>query len=173
MKLRKNSRTHVDKTFDRELNKKLFVEKLNALDNPEKDLFVALKKAGLKVQRNKPYQVTDSGRYRIVDIVCEEKKLFIEVDGYSHKFRKKADRRREAQLLAHNPLFVFMRFTNNQVRNNLKRCVKQVLNFKSKYVKEFKPRVILRKGGVPNEVEPKYFCEFEKIQSQINKLKYS
>lgn len=106
-----------------------FVSKLNAFDNPEKKLFDALLASGFKVERNKPIQINKRGKFRIVDIVLEDKKLFIEVDGYSHRGKEKEDRTREEELLEARPLFSFLRFTNKEVRKSLSACVQRVWSY--------------------------------------------
>ena len=125
-------------TQRREWLKGEFVSKLNALDNPEKKLFDALLVSGFKAERNKPIQVNKRGKFRIVDIVLEDKKLFIEVDGYSHRGKAKEDKIREYELLQARPLFSFLRFTNKEVRRNLSACVQRVWSYIHKTKKHSK-----------------------------------
>jgi very-short-patch-repair endonuclease len=66
--------------------------------------------SGLKFRRQQPIGV------HIVDFVCLEKKLIIEVDGGQHA-NSEEDRRRDAWLQGEG--YVVLRFWNNEVLGNL------------------------------------------------------
>jgi len=65
---------------------------------------------GLKFRRQQPI-----GQY-IVDFVCFEKKIIIEVDGGQHAAEKKKDVKRDEWL--RNQGFTVLRFWNNEVVTN-------------------------------------------------------
>lgn len=68
----------------------------------------------------------------ICDFVCLEKQLVIEVDGGIHKFQKDEDKLREE--IIGDKRFSILRFTNEEVLNNVYRVVseiKNILNTKS------------------------------------------
>jgi very-short-patch-repair endonuclease len=67
--------------------------------------------AGIKFKRQQPI-----GPY-IVDFVCLEKRLIIELDGGQHAFPGVSDVERDAWLLAQG--FTVLRFWNNEVLGNL------------------------------------------------------
>ncbi|MCB0487474.1 MAG: leucine--tRNA ligase [Cyclobacteriaceae bacterium] len=60
----------------------------------------------------------------IVDFVCIEKKLVVEVDGPIHEFQKREDAERE-QIIAHEG-FRTIRFSNNEVLNNTKGVLNKI-----------------------------------------------
>ena len=84
----------------------------NATD-VEQRLWHALRSAALpwKFRRQHPI-----GRY-IVDFVCPERKLAIELDGGQHATRQDADARRSAELAERG--YRVIRFWNNEVTQNL------------------------------------------------------
>ncbi|UPA23002.1 DUF559 domain-containing protein [Candidatus Peribacteria bacterium] len=62
----------------------------------------------------------------IVDFICFEARLIIEVDGEIHKYQQKYDRLREEYLVAQK--FTVLRFTNQEVFDDLERvldCIQQ------------------------------------------------
>ena len=67
--------------------------------------------AGLKFRRQEPI-----GRY-IVDFVCFEKSLIIEVDGGHHRIQVRDDRQRDEWFAAEG--FKVLRFWNNDVLKNI------------------------------------------------------
>jgi leucyl-tRNA synthetase len=60
----------------------------------------------------------------IVDFCCLNKKLIIEVDGEIHKSQKGRDKERENILINHG--FSVLRFTNEQIKNELDLVIKKV-----------------------------------------------
>ena len=74
---------------------------------------------GYKFRRQQPL-----GRY-IVDFVCLEKRVVIEVDGGQHAQQTPEDRERDAWL--QNEGFVVLRFWNNEVLQNC-HAVKEVIS---------------------------------------------
>jgi very-short-patch-repair endonuclease len=74
---------------------------------------------GLKFRRQQPL-----GPY-IVDFVCLEKRLVIEVDGGQHAENANYDTERDAWLRAQD--FVVLRFWNNDVLKNIDSVVEQVI----------------------------------------------
>ncbi|WP_089726760.1 endonuclease domain-containing protein [Candidatus Thiosymbion oneisti] len=73
---------------------------------------------GLKFRRQQPV-----GRY-IVDFICFQKDLIIELDGGQHAERKVADRQREAFLKARG--FRILRIWNNELMNNLEGSLRAI-----------------------------------------------
>ena len=65
---------------------------------------------GVTFRRQEPM-----GRY-VVDFVCYERTLVIELDGSQH-LNSDSDRERDAEMLEHG--FETLRFWNNEVRSNL------------------------------------------------------
>ena len=85
-----------------------------SLTEPERRLWKALRDRrcnGLKFRRQVPI-----GRY-IVDFICLESRLIIEVDGGQHARRRKHDLARTAYLQSQG--FRVLRFWNNEIRENL------------------------------------------------------
>src|SRR5260221_9778649 len=76
------------------------------------------KKLGFKIRRQHAI-----GRF-IVDFVCIEKKLVVEVDGPIHEAQKREDREREHILEGEG--FRIIRFTNDQVLNSLPDVLKKI-----------------------------------------------
>ncbi len=66
---------------------------------------------GFKFRRQVPL-----GPY-IVDFLCVEKKLIIEVDGYSHVFSRRRDERRDVFFMFRD--FKVLRFSNQDVYHNM------------------------------------------------------
>lgn len=123
-------------------NKLRYVNRLNSICNAEKVLFDALLSSGFKVIRNYPIEVYKNGAFRIVDIFFEAKKLFIEVDGFSHRGKEKEDKIREKEILNKCPDFIFMRFTNKEVLTDLASCVERVWMYEPPFKKSFIKEVI-------------------------------
>jgi len=73
---------------------------------------------GLKFKRQKPM-----GRY-IVDFVCLEQRLIIEIDGGQHAEQLDDDRRRDAWLRRQG--YTVLRFWNNEVMQQLDAVLEQI-----------------------------------------------
>ena len=73
---------------------------------------------GLKFKRQKPI-----GRY-IVDFVCIEHRLVIEIDGGQHADRTKYDQRRDDFLRSKG--YTVLRFWNNEVIQQLESVLEQI-----------------------------------------------
>ncbi|MBP9806390.1 MAG: endonuclease domain-containing protein, partial [Candidatus Accumulibacter sp.] len=73
---------------------------------------------GLKFKRQKPM-----GRY-IVDFVCLEQRLVIEIDGGQHAEQLDYDRRRDVWLRSQG--FTVLRFWNNEVMQQLDEVLEQI-----------------------------------------------
>lgn len=73
---------------------------------------------GLKFKRQKPL-----GRY-IVDFVCAERRLVIEIDGGQHAEQVEYDRQRDAWL--RNQGYTVLRFWNNEVLQRVEDVLEQV-----------------------------------------------
>ncbi|MEN8196734.1 MAG: DUF559 domain-containing protein [Pseudomonadota bacterium] len=73
---------------------------------------------GFKFRRQAPI-----GRY-VVDFVCLEKRLIIELDGGQHAIREDADARRAAWLRGEG--FHIVRFWNNEVLEDMDRIVESI-----------------------------------------------
>jgi len=73
---------------------------------------------GLKFKRQKPF-----GHY-IVDFVCMERLLIVEIDGGQHTEQLKYDRRRDAWLRSQG--YTVLRFWNNQVMRQLEGVLEQI-----------------------------------------------
>lgn len=91
----------------------------------EKILWNRLKNSqlGLKFRR----QFSVSGY--ILDFYCPTVKLAIELDGEIHKFKTQYDRHRDQYLEAME--IKTIRFTNDQVTNDLKNVIKKILEYLS------------------------------------------
>jgi very-short-patch-repair endonuclease len=75
----------------------------------------------LKFRRQQPI-----GRY-IVDFVCFEKKLVIELDGSQHLDNEYIDNQRTEELNKNG--FEVLRFTNNEVLNELDAVFEEIMNY--------------------------------------------
>jgi very-short-patch-repair endonuclease len=73
---------------------------------------------GLKFKRQKPM-----GRY-IVDFVCMERRLIIEIDGGQHAERVKYDQHRDAWLRGQG--YMVLRFWNNEIMLQLEEVLEQI-----------------------------------------------
>ncbi len=73
------------------------------------------KMMGYKFRRQVPID------YFIVDFICFEARLIIEVDGEIHKFQQEYDRSREQYLVEQK--FSILRFTNQEVFDDLERVL--------------------------------------------------
>ena len=73
---------------------------------------------GLKFKRQKPM-----GRY-IVDFVCLEQRLIIEIDGGQHSEQVHYDQRRDAWLRSQG--YTVLRFWNNDVMQQLESVLEQI-----------------------------------------------
>ena len=60
----------------------------------------------------------------IVDFLCLQRRLIIEVDGGIHKIRKTHDRERDAYLASQN--YTVLRFTNDEVETNLSMVLSKI-----------------------------------------------
>jgi len=76
---------------------------------------------GLKFRRQAPL-----GPY-IVDFLCVEKRLVIELDGKSHEGRESYDERRTAYLAEHGLLV--LRFPNDDVENDTEDVLRRIADF--------------------------------------------
>ena len=75
---------------------------------------------GLKFKRQKPM-----GRY-IVDFVCMERQLIIELDGGQHAEQMAYDQHRDAWLRSQG--YTVLRFWNNEVMHQLEDVLEQIRN---------------------------------------------
>jgi very-short-patch-repair endonuclease len=75
---------------------------------------------GMKFRRQQPL-----GRY-IVDLVCLDRKLIIEIDGGQHAEQRKKDAARDAWLRTEG--FTVMRFWNHEVLQNIEGVLITILN---------------------------------------------
>jgi very-short-patch-repair endonuclease len=73
---------------------------------------------GLKFKRQKPM-----GRY-IVDFVCLEQRLIIEIDGGQHSEQAEYDQQRDAWLRGQD--YTMLRFWNNDVMQRLESVLEQI-----------------------------------------------
>ncbi|MBZ0091616.1 MAG: endonuclease domain-containing protein, partial [Sulfuricellaceae bacterium] len=73
---------------------------------------------GFKFKRQKPM-----GRY-IVDFVCSERRLIIELDGGQHAEQVRYDRQRDAWLRSQG--YTVLRFWNNDVMQGLESVLEQI-----------------------------------------------
>jgi very-short-patch-repair endonuclease len=73
---------------------------------------------GLKFKRQKPM-----GRY-IVDFICLEKRLIIEIDGGQHAEQERYDQQRDVWLRSQG--FTVLRFWNNEVMQQLESVLEQI-----------------------------------------------
>ena len=60
----------------------------------------------------------------IVDFICRQLKLIIEVDGYSHNFKYDDDLHRDKILEEHG--YTVLRFTEFEVRNDLQNVIRNI-----------------------------------------------
>ena len=60
----------------------------------------------------------------IVDFICIEKKLIIEIEGYSHDGKEEYDKNREEYLKVAG--FRVLRFTNDDATNNWEKCTTEI-----------------------------------------------
>jgi very-short-patch-repair endonuclease len=87
------------------------------------------KKLGYKFLRQKPlrFYVGKKLKYFIADFYCRELKLVIELDGKIHLNQKEYD---EARSHIINQMgFTVLRFTNEQIFNNIQECINAILLF--------------------------------------------
>lgn len=75
---------------------------------------------GCKFRRQEPI-----GNY-IVDFVCFEKKIIIEVDGGQHAIESREDKERDS--LLKNDGFLILRFWNNEVLQNIEGVLEVIRN---------------------------------------------
>ncbi|HEX5336886.1 MAG TPA: endonuclease domain-containing protein [Gallionella sp.] len=73
---------------------------------------------GLKFKRQKPL-----GRY-IVDFICTERRLIVEIDGGQHAEQVEYDRQRDAWLRGQG--YTVLRFWNNEVMQQLEAVLEQI-----------------------------------------------
>jgi very-short-patch-repair endonuclease len=81
----------------------------------------------------------------IVDFICRKLKLIIEIDGYSHQFKYDKDIERDEQLKKLG--FSVLRFTEQQVRNDLQNVIRGIESF----VRDQSPDPLLQ-GGKKNDI---------------------
>lgn len=72
----------------------------------------------------------------IVDFVCYEKKLVIELDGSQHLENEKTDNPRTEELNING--FEVLRFTNDEVMNEINAVIEEIINYCEKK-KDFHP----------------------------------
>jgi very-short-patch-repair endonuclease len=90
---------------------------------PERRLWKALRDrrlAGLKFVRQAPIEPY------IVDYVCREKKLIVELDGESHRDRGDYDRRRETYLQDHR--YALLRIANDDVLDDIENVLAAIVS---------------------------------------------
>jgi type I restriction enzyme M protein len=95
----------------------------------EKMLWAALRHrqlGGLKFRRQHP--VASS----ILDFYCHEKRLAIEIDGGYHQHKDVQERDRYRQELTENYVIRFIRFTADEVEENLPEVLKNILSAANK-----------------------------------------
>ncbi|MBI3331862.1 endonuclease domain-containing protein [Candidatus Peregrinibacteria bacterium] len=73
---------------------------------------------GLKFRRQFPI-----GKY-VVDFMCLDSRLAIELDGNSHQFREKTDMKK--QIFLEQQGFTLLRYSNNQIKFNLEMSLVQI-----------------------------------------------
>ena len=74
---------------------------------------------GYKFKRQVPI-----GKY-IVDFICVERRLIVEIDGAKHRDRRRYDKERDAFLSSHG--FHVIRFWNGEVLDRTDKVLKRVL----------------------------------------------
>ena len=79
-----------------------------------------LRKSSMKFRRQRPID-----RY-IVDFYCAQSKLAIEIDGESHSTKNAPDYDRSRTELLNNFGIEVLRFSNDEVRNNLEGVCQQI-----------------------------------------------
>jgi len=79
---------------------------------------IARKQIGAKFSRQMPV-----GQY-FADFLCRELKLVIELDGFSHDVAPQRDVARDAWMQREG--YVVMRFTNDEVRDNIEGVVRAI-----------------------------------------------
>lgn len=84
---------------------------------------VRCEKLGHKFLRQKPirFYINNKLRFFIADFFCKEFKLVIEIDGKIHEKQKEYDEARSH--IIHQLGYTVIRFTNEEVFNNLKLCL--------------------------------------------------
>ena len=89
------------------------------------------------------------------DVLLHQAPIIIEVDGWSHKFRKDSDARRDAALTRAG--YQIFRFTNDQVDSDAAGCVRQVME-KCGLQPEADPVAIIRdrRTGMIREENPNW-----------------
>ena len=71
----------------------------------------------------------------IVDFACVKARLVVEADGFSHDLRIKQEEQRQAHLT--NLGYEIMRFSNEDIRNNLENVVLMILNRARDRIEDF------------------------------------
>ena len=74
-------------------------------------------KAVFNYQFNRQFPMKIPGKGIIVDFICRKLKLVIEIDGYSHRFKRKEDRSWDTKLVELG--YHVLRFQEKEVRNTL------------------------------------------------------
>ncbi len=85
-------------------------------------------KIGIKIKRQVPIFINIEGinKMFVVDFCSKKEKLIIEVDGDYHNFIKEEDKFRDESFVKNN--YVVLRFTNNQVYNNLDEVISSIVD---------------------------------------------
>ena len=96
----------------------------NHATHAERLLWKALK--GKKLDGYK-FRRQHSVEFFILDFYCPELKLAIEVDGPSHLNKKEYDEFRQTYIESYG--IVFLRFTNNDIYENLQGVIEVILNW--------------------------------------------
>ncbi|MDP1743693.1 MAG: endonuclease domain-containing protein [Candidatus Amesbacteria bacterium] len=97
----------------------------NNATNAEKTLWQELKNSKIGYKFRRQFSVTGY----ILDFYCPEKRLAVELDGEIHKSKTKYDRYRDQYLEA--MVIKTIRFTNNQVENDLQNVIKVISGYLS------------------------------------------
>lgn len=70
---------------------------------------------------NRQFSMKVNGLQIIVDFICRELKLVVEIDGYAHKFKHKEDQIRDQFLLEYG--YRVLRFSEQEVRHRIDEVV--------------------------------------------------
>lgn len=77
--------------------------------------------AGLKFRRQQPVDKF------VVDFVCFEKRIIIEVDGGQHSIEREKDFQRDSYLIKNG--FKVLRFWNNEVLKNIEGVLEEIMKY--------------------------------------------
>jgi very-short-patch-repair endonuclease len=97
--------------------KKALARELRKKSTPQEIIFWS-KTKGRKFRNLKFRRQHLLGKY-VVDFICLEKKLIIELDGYQHKEEERKTYDIERTLFLERMGFKIIRFWNNEINNNL------------------------------------------------------